>query len=63
MNKRVRILLAVLAALAVVAVFVVPRPARSPARRRESLGLTEFEERLDDGEVEPRSSSTTDRTS
>ena len=50
MTKRARILLAVLAALAVIAVLVVPG-SPGPGPRRESLGLTEFEKRLDDGQV------------
>ena len=50
MTKRARILLAVLAALAVIAVLVVPRIS-GPGPHRESLGLTEFEKRLDDGQV------------
>ena len=50
MTKRARILLAVLAALAVIAVLVVPRISES-GPHRESLGLTEFEKRLDDGHV------------
>jgi cell division protease FtsH len=49
-TKRARILLAVLAAVAVIAVLVVPRISGS-GPHRESLGLTEFEQRLDDGQV------------
>ncbi len=50
-TKRVRILLAVLVALVVIAVLVVPRISGS-GPHRESLGLTEFEKRLDDGQVQ-----------
>ena len=51
MTKRNRILLAVLAAAIVAAVFIVPR-ALSSGDGRESLGLTQFEQRLGDGDVE-----------
>ncbi|MET1002815.1 MAG: ATP-dependent zinc metalloprotease FtsH [Acidimicrobiia bacterium] len=50
MNKQVRILIAALAVLAVVAVFVVPG-LLSSGDGREKLGVTEFEEKLDAGEV------------
>ncbi|MGH8977341.1 MAG: ATP-dependent zinc metalloprotease FtsH [Acidimicrobiia bacterium] len=50
MTKRARILLAALAALVVIAVLVVPR-ILGGGDGRESLGLTEFESRLADGEV------------
>jgi hypothetical protein len=51
LTKRVRILLLVLAALAVAAVVIVPS-AVSSGDGREALGLTEFEARLDAGEVD-----------
>jgi cell division protease FtsH len=49
-TKRNRIFLAVLVVLAVAAVLLVPR-LLSSGDGRESLGLTQFEERLADGEV------------
>jgi cell division protease FtsH len=51
LTKRSRILLVVLAIAAVAAVFVVPR-LLSSGDGREELGLTEFEEHLEAGDVE-----------